>query len=78
MYCRFTLKVSLNESFSSNPQDREVDIFLSCIKLSCITEMPEFNCLKPFGLNLTEILCHKENSVGLVVLLCGGFFALYD
>ena len=40
--------------------------------------MPEFNCLKPFGLNLTEILCHKEKSVGLVVLLCGGFFALYD
>lgn len=44
--------------------------------------MPEFNCLKPFGLNLTEILCHKE-SVGLggggfVALFCFCFFSLYD
>lgn len=35
--------------------------------------MPEFNCLKPFGLNLTEILCHKEKKCGC----WGGFVLLY-
>lgn len=39
--------------------------------------MPEFNCLKPFGLNLTKIICHKEKKCGfggVVLLFCFGFF----